>query len=135
MCKIWKWFNVRKQMQVICLKTEIHFSDWPTWRTITLFYNTFITVLYMFRATSCSSPGGQIVFIQHLVWSLSVSGRSCALDGHLQRVTIPDAVIIIIIIMFMNVDVFPVPWSSRCSWSLHFFLGRRYVPSSLWFIL
>jgi len=40
---------------------------WPTWRTITLFYNTFITVLYMFRATSCSSSGGQIVLIQHLV--------------------------------------------------------------------
>ena len=28
-----------------------NFSKWPTWRTITLFYNTFITVLYMFRAT------------------------------------------------------------------------------------
>ena len=32
-----------------------------------LFYNTFITVLYMFRATPCSSSGGQIVLIQHLV--------------------------------------------------------------------
>ena len=50
-------------------------SKWPTWRTIPLFYNTFITVLYMFRATSCSSSGGQIVLIQHLVSSLSVSGR------------------------------------------------------------
>ena len=40
---------------------------WPTWRTITLFYSTFITVLYMFRATSCSSSGGQVVLIQHLV--------------------------------------------------------------------
>ena len=39
----------------------------------TLFYNTFITVLYMFRATSCSSSG-QIVLIQGLVSSLSVSG-------------------------------------------------------------
>ena len=44
-----------------------NFSKWPTWRTILLFYNTFITVLYMFRATSCSSSGGQIVLIQHLV--------------------------------------------------------------------
>ena len=34
-----------------------------------------ITVLYMFQATSCSSSGGQIVLIQHLVSSLSVSGR------------------------------------------------------------
>jgi len=32
-----------------------------------LFYNTSIAVLYMFRATSCSSWGGQIVLIQHLV--------------------------------------------------------------------
>jgi len=38
-------------------------------------FNTFITVLYMFRATSCSSSGVQIVLIHHLVWSLYVSGR------------------------------------------------------------
>jgi len=41
------------------------------------FFNTFITILYMymFRAISCSSSGGQIVLIQHLVSSLSVSDR------------------------------------------------------------
>ena len=41
-------------------------------------YNTFITILYMymFRAISCSSSGGQIVLIQNLVSSLSVSDRS-----------------------------------------------------------
>jgi len=33
----------------------------------------FITVLYMFRATSCSL-GDQILLIKNLVWSLSVSG-------------------------------------------------------------
>ena len=40
-------------------------------------FNTFITILYvyMFRAISCSSSGGQIVLIQHLVMSLSVSDR------------------------------------------------------------
>jgi hypothetical protein len=40
-------------------------------------FNTFITVLYMytFRAISCSSSGGQIVLIQHLVSPLSVSER------------------------------------------------------------
>jgi len=39
--------------------------------------NTFITILYMymFRAISCSSSGGQIVLKQHLVSSLSVSDR------------------------------------------------------------
>ena len=30
-------------------------------------YNIFITVLYMFRGTSCSSSGGQIVLIQNLI--------------------------------------------------------------------
>jgi hypothetical protein len=41
-------------------------------------FNTFITILYMymFRAISCSSSGGQIVLTQHLVSSLSVSDRS-----------------------------------------------------------
>jgi hypothetical protein len=38
-------------------------------------FNKFITVPYMFRKTSCSSSGGQIVLIRHLVSSLSVSGR------------------------------------------------------------
>jgi hypothetical protein len=40
-------------------------------------FNTFITALYvyMFRTISCSSSGGQIVLIQHLVSSLSVSDR------------------------------------------------------------
>jgi len=42
---------------------------------ININYNTFITILYMymFRTISCSSSGGQIVLIQHLVSSLSVS--------------------------------------------------------------
>jgi hypothetical protein len=68
-------------------------------------FNTFITILYMymFRAISCSSSGGQIVLIQHLASSLSVSDLpvhrtvtywerryQMAPDGHLLRVTIPD---------------------------------------------
>ena len=80
---------------------------WQTWNTGTLandqldvqIFNTFITILYMhmFRAISCSSSGRQIVLIQHVVSSLSVSDRSvhtCAPDGHLLTVTIPDAVLI-----------------------------------------
>jgi len=40
---------------------------WPTRCTVTL-YNTFIIIiLYVFQATLCSSSGGQIIFIQHLV--------------------------------------------------------------------
>jgi len=34
-------------------------------------YNTFIKILYMFRAVRCSSSGGLIVSMQHLVASLS----------------------------------------------------------------
>jgi len=34
-----------------------------------------IKVLYMFRATSCSSSGDQILLLKHLVTSLSVIGR------------------------------------------------------------
>jgi len=36
-----------------------------------LYYNTFIIFLYMFRALLCSSSGGQIVLVQHLVSSMS----------------------------------------------------------------
>jgi len=41
-------------------------------------FNTFIRIfyMYMFRAISCSSSGGQIVLIQHVVSSLSVSDRA-----------------------------------------------------------
>ena len=61
----------------------------------------------MFRAVLCSSSGGQIVLLQHMVSSLFVNGRivrrlradyiplsTGVLYGRLQRVTIPDAVII-----------------------------------------
>jgi hypothetical protein len=66
-------------------------------------FNTFITILYMYtcRAICCSSSEGQIVLIQYLVSSLSVSDRpvhrlrnNCFADGHLLRLTIPDAVLI-----------------------------------------
>jgi hypothetical protein len=40
-----------------------------------LFYNNFIIFLYAFRALLCSSSGGQIVLIQHLVSALSVGDR------------------------------------------------------------
>jgi hypothetical protein len=62
-------------------------------------FNIFIIILYMymFRAISCSSSVSQTVLIQHLVSSLLVNKRPvhrCAQDGHLLRVTIPDAVLI-----------------------------------------
>ena len=60
----------------------------------------------MFRAVPCSSSGGQIVLLQPLVSSLSVNGHTVCrqsavsplstgmLYDRLQRVTIPEAVII-----------------------------------------
>jgi hypothetical protein len=49
-------------------------SQWPTSCTN---FNTFITILYiyMFQAISCSSSGGQIVLIQRLESSVSVSNH------------------------------------------------------------
>jgi hypothetical protein len=37
------------------------------------FISLFITPLYMFRASQCSSSGDQIVLIHHLVWLVCVS--------------------------------------------------------------
>jgi hypothetical protein len=39
-------------------------------------YSYNITILYMFGALLCSSSGGSIVYVQHLVQSLYVSGRT-----------------------------------------------------------
>jgi len=50
----------------------------------TFLYPYNATVLYMFRAVLCSSSGGQIVCIQHIVSSLSMIGRGgrAVLFGH-----------------------------------------------------
>jgi len=40
-----------------------------------------ILYMYMFRAISCSSSGGQIVLIQYLVSSISVSDRPVPFTG------------------------------------------------------
>jgi hypothetical protein len=42
-------------------------GKWPTWWTI-LFSYMFISILYMFRATPCSSSGESVVSIQLLVY-------------------------------------------------------------------
>jgi hypothetical protein len=42
-------------------------GKWPTWRT-TLFSYMFISILYMFRATSCTSSGEPTVSLQRLVY-------------------------------------------------------------------
>ena len=70
----------------------------------------------MFRALLCSSSGGQIVLVQHLVSSLSLGDCSvhtthcsplvtCVLNSHLKRVTIPNAVLIQFDLLKMNIIV------------------------------
>ena len=52
-------------------------------------YNTFIKVLYMFRALPCSSLGGLRDCLVHRLRKNFFLNR--AQDNHLQRVTIPEA--------------------------------------------
>ena len=78
-------------------------------------------LLNMFRAARCSSSGGPIVSPQPLVSSPSVSSRTvcgwradcsplsncsplstCILYGCLQRVTIPEAVVIQLVLLMMS---------------------------------
>jgi hypothetical protein len=80
---------------------EINLDDWLTvYRSITLVdlqldaqnsylftYNTFIKLLYMFRALLCSSSGG----LRQEVYVYVVHRLTGAQDSHLQRVTIPEA--------------------------------------------
>jgi len=50
-----------------CLRLSCEFfGKWPNWHTI--LFCVFISILYMFRATLCSSSGESIVSIQHLVY-------------------------------------------------------------------
>jgi hypothetical protein len=86
--------QVRTKSEILCIFfmfrwpciLVFNLSQWQTWCTN---FNTFITILYMymFRAISCSSSGGQIVLIQHLVSSLSVKWPSGAqVERELQTV-------------------------------------------------
>ena len=58
----------------------------------------FISSLYTFRASQCSSSGDRIVLIHHLAWLVCVNDclvcRSGIPSSHLQRLIIPDDVLI-----------------------------------------
>jgi len=94
----------------------IHWK-WPIWRTV-LFY-VFISILYMFRATSCSSSGQSIVSIQRLVyatlcrWPFHVqvgsSFPACTRNGHRHRVAYNN------IIIFINCNWVVTRWQ-RLYW-------------------
>ena len=73
-------------------------------------YICYIIILNVFRAVPCSSSGGQIVLLQHLVSSLSLNGRTVCRSPlstgipyvRLQRVMIPEAVIIQFVLLKMS---------------------------------
>jgi hypothetical protein len=71
----------------------------PTWRTI-LFY-VFISIFYMFRASSCSSSGESIVSMQHLVyvtlfrWTFRVQVGKSATTPNLLRLFVVYNLILI----------------------------------------
>ena len=67
-------------------------------------YICYTTLLNMFRAARCSSSGGQIVSPQPLVSSLFTNSR--ILYGCLQRVTIPEAMVIQLILLMMSSVLF-----------------------------
>ena len=76
MQSFWDAFANLRKGTIKCVKSYILLTvhlvmilgKWPTWRTI-LFY-VFISIFYVFRATSCSLLGESIVrvSIQHLVY-------------------------------------------------------------------
>ena len=104
-----------------------HHENFRLFQITNLMHNSFIlqqyvcytTILNKFRAVRCSSSGGQIVSPQPLVSSPSVNSRTvcrwradcsplstCILYGCLQRVTIPEAVVIQFVLLRMSSVLF-----------------------------
>ena len=88
-------------------------------------YVCYITILNMFRAARCSSSGGHIVLPQPLVSSPSVNSRTvcrlradCSplstgiLYGCLQRLAIPEAVVIQFVLLRMSRVLLETCWGS-----------------------
>jgi len=88
-------------------------------------YVCYIMILNMFQAAPCSSSGGQTVLLQPLVSSPSVNSRTvcrlradCSplstgiLYGCLQRVTIPEAVVIKFVLLRTSRFLLETCWGS-----------------------
>jgi len=86
-------------------------------------YICYTTILNMFRAARCSSSGGPIVTPQPLVSSLFTSSRTvcrwradCSplstyiLYGCLRRVTIPEAVVIQLVLLMISSVLLETCW-------------------------
>jgi len=74
-----------------------------------LFMYLFISSLYMFWASQCSSSGDRIVLIYHLVWLVCVSDCLVCRSGtgipssHLHRLIIPDDILIQFDLLMMSI--------------------------------
>jgi len=72
------WLTMHRSITLVDLQLDAKYSSLFT-------YNTFIKILYMFRALPCSSSGGLRC---KCIYSSFLTG---AQDSHLQTVTIPQA--------------------------------------------
>ena len=98
------------KMWSLIVNRDTFLGKWPTWRTF--LYYAFISILYMFRASSCSSSGELIISIQHLIChfvtvTVSCAGRKVPFWTAHETVTdterhIPDVVLIQLILLMMN---------------------------------
>ena len=81
----------------------------------------------MFRAKSCSSSGGKncIKTVSGIV--TLCKWPSGALDGHLQRVTIPDAVLIQFDLLMMSMKLLETCRGLNSNKMQHFF-GKPVLP-------
>jgi hypothetical protein len=88
-CVMAEIFVCRCSLWGFCSTQNCILGKWPTWRPILSY--VFISVLYMFRATSCSSSGDSTVSIQHLVyvnlyrWPFCVQVGKFLSDLHTKR--------------------------------------------------
>jgi len=75
------WLTVHRSITLVDLQLD-------TQNTYLFTYNTFIKILYMFRALPCSSSGG---LRRNCIHAASGSFLTGAQDSHLQTVTLPEA--------------------------------------------
>ena len=110
----WKYFNWRYLNMVVSLNVPWTVHHDINFEAITnlmhrYLYSYNIIILYMFWALLCSSSGGQIVYVQHLVPSLSVSGLAL----HLLREN-SDAVYIQFDLLKMSISL-SIRWAFKGS--------------------
>jgi hypothetical protein len=79
-----------------------------------LFFSVLISLLYMFRATQCSSSGESIVSIHHLVyitlyrWLSGMPILTCIPDNQLPEWYITDVVLIQLILLMMSTGLIEI---------------------------